>query len=132
MGEAKWIRELRKKAPRLVARYQRPRAENEGERLPDIKHDEDVFRLDVPQLLAYVCDKRGGRSSWWACCPDGRWMYFTSREIVVHPGGTISVVGVINSQRVDGPPWRGTLVQGIWTTIEGGNDDGQGEAAVEA
>lgn len=135
VGEARWLRELRKRSPRLVARYQRPRAPGEGERLPDITHDDDVFRLDVPQPLVYVCDARGARPVWWACCPDGRWMYLTSWEVTEHPSGTISVAGVISNYNARGLDWRGTLVQGIWTTIEGDDDgtaDEGDEAAVEA
>lgn len=54
--EARWLKNLRKRAPRLVAKYQKPKVKGEGERLPDFVHvtGYESFRLDVPKPGAYV------------------------------------------------------------------------------
>lgn len=59
MSEPRWLQAIRKSrgGPRLIAKYQgRPRAENEGERLPDFVHvtGYEYFRLDQPKPRCYV------------------------------------------------------------------------------
>lgn len=56
--EPKWLKDLRKLrgGARVIAKYQKPKAEGEGERQPDFVHvtGNEYFRLDVPKPRAYV------------------------------------------------------------------------------
>lgn len=116
--EARWLRDLRKRCPRLVARYQKPRAAGEGERLGDL--DMETFRIDKPNRLAY--GRHELSDAFWACDPDGRWLCLPGAVVEVDAEGRITAYGgrTFTNVMVCGVGWEGTLIRGVWSSSEGG------------
>lgn len=127
MGEPIWLRAIRKSkgGARVIAKYQKPADPNAGERLPDFVHvtGNEYFRLDQMPLRSYVkCVAVGGGVSWWAKDPLGHVIVWEGSLVVEHEDRTITVEGVIANLGPYEPCWRGRLMRGIWTPVEGGSD----------
>lgn len=119
MAEPKWLRDLRKLAPRLVARYQKPKAEGEGERLPDYDPatGDGHFRLDTPTRRVYV-KVLSTPVWWWYCDPLGHWGRLEAYRVTEHEDGSITVGGLIANPGPYEHAWCGTLTAGIWKAAE--------------
>lgn len=128
--EPKWLQAIRRQkgGPRLIAKYNKPKDSDEGERLPDFVHytGNEHFRLDQAKPRAYVkCvgpERVSGQGwvidcpvSWWYCDPLGHWGTLATADVVEHEDGTISVRGTINNHGPYEPWWRGTLLRGVWS-----------------
>lgn len=128
MGEARWVRELRKfpGGARVIAKYQRPPVEGAMTRLPDFIHvtGNEYFALDKPKPRAVVkCVGPGDIVAWWYCDPIGHWGRVSEehslRAVEEHDDGTVTLYQAAVFQNVGPyePWWRGTLIEGVWTGV---------------